>query len=126
MTTVTTLSLGWMGLSAISTVAVFVPTGGWVSAANLTGARGCGEIRGRNGLFQAMPAVQVANDTRSPGTVTAVGTALTTDGVSDPDSIHPVTNAGSSRYCRPGWLVSLTSGTVLASAGLTGMVELIF
>lgn len=120
------MGMGWSGYSAISTTEVFIPVGGWVSTANLSGARGWGELRGKTGSFQAKPAVQVANDVRSPGTATAVGTAISTDGVSDPNGVVSVTNAGSTKYARAGWLVSLTAGTTLGTGNLAGVVELIY
>jgi hypothetical protein len=126
MSSVVTISLAWTGYSAITTAKVFVPCGNWGPAANLTGARGWGELRGKTGNFQGEPAVQVANDVRSPGSATAVGSALTADGVSDPSAPTSVTNATTSKYARPGWLVSLTSGTTLATGSLAGVVELVY
>jgi hypothetical protein len=122
---VQTMRMIWTGYSAISTTEVFIPAGPWASAANVSGARGHGEMRGKTGNFQARPAVQVANDTRSPGTATAVGSGLAADGVSDPNGITALTT-GSSKYIRPGWLVSLTSGTTLGTAQLGGAIDLIY
>ncbi len=113
------------GYAAISTTAVFIPAGPWVSAANLSAAKGHGEMRGRTNQFQAQPAVQFANDVRNPTTSTAVGSLITGDGVSDPNG-NTALSTGSVKYARPGWLVSLVSGTTLATAQLAGVVELIY
>jgi hypothetical protein len=118
------LGMEWSGYAAASTTKVFVPAGPWQPADNVTAAKGWRELRGKTGNFQAEPAVQVANDVRSPGAATAVGSALTADGVSDPNG-HVVVTTASSKYIRPGWLVSLTSGTTLAFGSLAGVVVLI-
>ena len=119
------VNLEWCLYAAIATGEVFIPATGWMPAANVTAARGWGELRGKTGSFQGKPAVQVANDVRSPGASTAVGAAISSDGVSDPTGNVAVT-AGSSKYIRAGWLVSLTSGATLATGSLGGVVELIY
>ena len=123
------VSLGWSLYAAIATGEVFIPATGWMSATNVTAAKGWGELRGKTGNFQAKPAVQVANDVRSPGASTAVGGFVGgvggVDGVSDPTGNVAVT-AGTSKYIRAGWLVSLSSGTTLATGSLGGVVELIY
>ena len=116
--------LEWGGYAAISTTEVFIPCGGWESAAHVSSARGWGELRGKTGSFQAKPAVQLANDVRSPGAATAVGAAISADGVSDPSSYVSLSTGGS-RYIRVGWLVSLTAGSTLATGSVAGLVELI-
>jgi len=117
--------MSWAGYAAISTTELFIPAGPWASAANLSAAKGYGEMRGRTGQFQAKPAVQLANDVRSPSAGTAVGATLTGDGVSDPNGNTAITS-GTSKYVRPGWLVSLVTGSTLATAQLAGVVELIY
>lgn len=117
--------LVWMGLAATSVTEVFIPAGGWENAGNVTGGRGWGELRGRTGNFQVKPAVQLANDVRSPGAATAVGSALSADGVSDPGAVTAL-STGASRYIRVGWLVSLTSGSTLGFGAAAGTVELIY
>jgi hypothetical protein len=122
---VTTLLLMWGGYSAAAVGEVFIPAGPWLSASNLVSAKGWGELRGKLGNFQAKPAVQVANDVRSPGASTAVGPAITADGVSDPSGNVAVT-AGTSKYVRPGWLVSLTAAGSLSTGNLAGQIDLIY
>jgi len=117
--------LAWMGCVAVSATEVFIPAGPWLSAANVTAAKGWGELRGRTGNFQAKPAVQLANDVRSPGSAIQVGAAITSDGVSDPSG-NTAVSSGTSKYVRVGWLVSLTSGSTLAGGALAGTVELTF
>jgi hypothetical protein len=113
------MAMVWGGYSAASSVAeVFIPCGGWMDAGNITAARGWGELRGKTGAFQGKPAVQVANDVRSPGAATAVGAAITSDSVSDP--------GGMDEYLRVGWLVSLTTGSSLGTGNLAGVVELVY
>ena len=121
-----TRPLPWTTLAAVSTVAVFVPSGAWESAAGVTGARASGEMRGKNGNAQAQPAVQVANDQRSPGAATGIGSTMTNDGVTDP--VNPSTSLSTDgvKYLRTGWLVSLISGSNLATASVAGVIELLY
>lgn len=91
---------------------------------SVTGVRSWGEMRGANGLFRAQPGIQVANDVRTPGSITLIGSLLAADGVFDPATAVAVTNGASSRFMRPGWSVSLSSGTNLATAGLYCIIEL--
>jgi hypothetical protein len=117
--------MSWMSISSNGTTEVFIPASGWMSATAVTGAKGWGEIRGRNGNLQAIPAVQVTNDVHDPGAVTtACGPTLTTDDVYDPNGVTSVAS-GSYRFIRAGWLVKLTSGSTLATANIAGVVELI-
>jgi hypothetical protein len=122
--TVSTQYMAWSGYNAASASDVFIPAGPWISAANITAAKGYGELRGRTGNFQIKPAVQVANDVRSPGSATQVGAAIAADGVSDPNGEQAVTT-GTSKYIRVGWLVSNTSGSTLSFGAAAGIVELI-
>lgn len=117
------VEMPWGTYAAGSTTEVFVPAGGWVPTRNVQSARGWGELRNRTGLFQARPAVQVANDVRSPGTVTAVGAMISADGVSDPTAPVSISSSTTSKYMRVGWLVSLTSGNTLGTGALAGVVE---
>jgi hypothetical protein len=117
--------MAWQGVSAIATAPVFVPAGGWMSAAGITAAKGWGELAGKTNQMQVTPAVQVANDIRSPGTATAVGQSISGNGVSDPNGSASVTT-GSSKYIRPGWLVQTTSGTTLSTGNVSGVIEFIY
>ena len=82
-------------------------------------------MRNRNGNLTATPAIQLTNDTHDPGTSsTAVGSTVSADGVSDPNGVTTV-STGAYRFVRPGWNVVLSAGTTLATASVTGVVELI-
>lgn len=124
--TVDRLTLEWMLVAAIATGVVFIPAGPWVSAAGVTSAKGWGEMRGKNGNIGVTPAVQFTNDVHDPGAsnVTAVGTQMTTDNVSDPNG-NTALASGSFRFVRPGWNVALSAGAVLATAAVGGTIELI-
>ncbi len=120
------LILDWNCYSAAAVApGIFIPAGGWLLTAGVTGARAWGEMRGRVANFQAQPSVQVANDTRVPGAATALGALILADGVFDPIAAAAITNSATSRYLRPGWLVSLApGGGALATANLYCIIEL--
>jgi hypothetical protein len=108
-----------------SNTTAFMPASGWEDAAGITGARGWGEMRCRNGNITATPAVQFANDPRNPdATATGVGSTLSADGVSDPNGITALSST-TKKLARAGWNLSLTSGTVLSTAWVSGAVDLI-
>lgn len=114
------------GAAAAATASVFVPSGDWDDIAGITGARSNSEMRGKTGNFQAQAAVQTANDIRNPDTpAIGVGSLMTADGVADPNGETNIAS-GTKRYIRPGWLVSLTSGSTLAFATLMGEIEYLY
>lgn len=114
------------GCAAIATASVFVPAGDWDDIAGITGARSNSELRGRTGNFQGQAAVQTATDIRNPDTpAIAIGALIAADGVSDPNGETSIAS-GTKRYIRPGWLVSLTSGSTLATGTLMGDVEYLY
>lgn len=118
--------LQWQTVAANSATAYFQPGGPWREAAGITGARSNAEMRGRNGNAQAQAAVQTANDIRNPDTpAIGVGAAMTADGVSDPNGETSIAS-GTKRYIRSGWLVSLTSGSTLATAAVGGEIEYLY
>ncbi|MEQ1569934.1 MAG: sigma 54-interacting transcriptional regulator, partial [Myxococcota bacterium] len=80
-----------------------------------------GELRGKTGSFQAKPAVQFANDVRSPGAATAVGVAISADGVSDPSTYVTLSSGGSAGriFSRTTFLRSFCE-MVRASGGSAG------
>lgn len=99
--------------------------GAWVPATNLVTARFSGEMRGRNGTLSATPAVQFANDLRSPmSSPIAAGAAIAADGMADPSNQSMTTASTSARFCRVGFNVS-ASGATLSTAGMAGMFEFI-
>jgi hypothetical protein len=108
---------------------MFCPAGIWLNAGNLTGGRGWGELAAKNGNFQGAPAVQFANDHRDPKSFVnvQVGTNIDTVGSSDPSAVASLSaQSAGARYVRVGWLLSLSSGTTLASGALSGVIELIY
>lgn len=125
--TVKSLPLPYTTVAHNSTTQVVVPAGTWVSAAGISGGRGWGEIAARNGNLQAAPGVQFTNDPfDSPtGNVTAVGSVLSTDGTTHPAGVTAL-SSGAYRFARPVWILSLSSGTGLATACVGGVVELIY
>lgn len=87
----------------------------------IPGAKGWGEMRGRNGLFQGKPAVQLATDVLNPD----AATELTANWTNSDGPIQPVKatfNTDGKRFIRAGWIVALSSGSTLASAWLEGTV----
>lgn len=124
MAIVRNLTLPWQSYAIAVAGPLFIPAGGWMLTGSVTGVRSWGEMRGANGLFRAQPGIQVANDVRTPGSITLIGSLLAADGVFDPATAVAVTNGASSRFMRPGWSVSLSSGTNLATAGLYCIIEL--
>jgi hypothetical protein len=123
---VTELVLGWMTVAWNSNASsVFLPATSWVSADGVTGAKGWGEMRGRNGQITATPAVQLTNDVHDPPTTaTAVGATMSADGPSDPNGTTALSTGGY-RYARGGWIVTLSSTTTLSTAVVAGGIALI-
>ncbi len=119
-----TVMMDWQGVSANSVSPVFVPSGAWRDAAGITAAKGWGEMGQKTNQMQVTPAVQVANDTRNPGSSTAVGAAISTVSTSDPNGVQAV-STGSSKFIRPGWLVQTTSGSTLSTGNVSGVIQLI-
>ncbi len=109
-----------MTLVAVGTAEVFIPAGEWTSAAGVLAAKAWGELSGLNGNCQARPAVQLANDIRSPDAALGIGAVKTANGVLDPTTLSLTT--GSKASIRPGWLVSLSSGQTLASVSVLGTI----
>ncbi len=109
-----------MTLVAIGTTEVFIPAGDWTSAAGVLAAKAWGELSGLNGNCQARPAVQLANDTRSPDGALGIGAVKTANGVVDPATLSLTT--GNKAWIRPGWVVSLSSGQALASVSVIGTI----
>jgi hypothetical protein len=100
-----------------------VPAGEWSGTETLSLSRGWVELRNKPGNLQIRAGVQLTNDPRSPGTtVTAVGALQTTNGTGDPTGWVTLA-AGSYRYWRPVYLVSLTLGTTLAFGNAGGVVQ---
>ena len=116
------LDLPPMTLVATSTTEVFIPAGEWQSSVGIVSAKAWGELRGLNGAAQARPAVQLANDTRSPDAAIGIGTALASNGMFDPATASVST--GSKQSIRPGWLVSLSGGSTLATVSVIGTLVL--
>ena len=116
------VAMFWQGAVAISTTAVFIPSGQWMSTDTINGGRGYGALAGKTGNFQGQPAVEYTNDVRVAGTVVAVGAAITANGVSDPTGFTAL-SVTAYRFIRTGWLVSLTAGAVLAGGNLSGVIE---
>lgn len=122
------LPLPTITVFAVSTTLVFVPSGDWRPAGGLSKARSSAEMRGRNGLTEAGPALQFANFEDATGaTAVAVGTAMVTDGYSPPAATYTDISSQSAQYrlVRPGFLVRLTSGTTTGFAYATGVVEIV-
>ena len=117
------LGLPWMTIVAVSATPVFVPATEFVDAGGVTSVKGWGEMRGKTGTASATPAVQLANDVRQPGAATAVRTALTSDGVSDPNA-NTIVATGGSKYIRGGWLIAATGGTISAAV-VGGVIQLL-
>lgn len=124
--TVDSMPLSWMTVVAVTDAStVFIPATEWVSCSGVTSAKGWGEMANRTGLLSATPAVQFANDVRSPqASATSVGVALTATGVSDPNG-NTTLSTGSFKYLRAGWNVTLTSGTSVGTAVVAGLIQLI-
>lgn len=126
--TIKSLNLPPMTVAWNSTNSVAIPAGpGWFSAAGLAGGRGWGEMSAKNGNLRAVPGIQLTNDVNDPtsGTTTAVGSLLSADGVSVPNGVNALSTGGY-RFARPVWILSLSSGTDLATACVSGTIELIF
>lgn len=122
------ISMGFMTVATNSTTAVSVPTGSWRSSAGYTYGRGWGEMRGKNGNISVEPGLQLTNDVADPtagGTTITLGSALTADGTSNPQSTPISLSVAGYKYARPVWIVKLTSGTTLATAAVTGVIELV-
>ena len=119
------MPLEWGTVSTNSATSAFYPAGPWQSATGITSAKGWGECVGRNGNISVTPAVQLVNDPRAaPAGGTAVGTAMTANGVSDPNGDTAI-SSGAYKYIRGGWNVVLSAGGTLATAHVGGVIELI-
>jgi hypothetical protein len=120
------MPLSWMTVVAVSdATVVFVPATEWISCAGVVAAKGWGELANRTGLLSVTPAVQLANDVRNPNaSATAVGVALTANGVSDPNGSTTL-STGSFKYLRAGWNVTLTSGSSVGTGVVAGIIQLL-
>jgi hypothetical protein len=125
---VETMSLGFMTIATNSQTPVAVPAGSWRSAAGYSFGRGWGEMRARNGAISAEPGLQLTNDVSDPttgGTTVVLDSALVGDTVSNPQSTPISISAAGYKYARPVWVVKLTTGSTLATASVTGVIELV-
>lgn len=124
------LPLAWTTVYATSTTAVFLPDGDWGDAPGLKNAISLGEMRGRNGLCEAQPALQFSNYEDGTGAVSVgVGTNMTSDGYSPPAG-GGATDLSTSysplyRLVRRGWLVKLTSGSTIGYARVAGVIRVV-
>jgi len=77
-----------------------------------TAARASMEVAAITGTgMQVAAAVQTANDPRNPDAHAAVITAVTTNGVKDPNAAATTITVDGKRWIRTGYSVKVTSGT---------------
>lgn len=108
---------------------VFFATAGWRSAPGYAQAVAEGELRGLISNLQAQPGLQWSNFEDGAGAVNkGVGTNMTANGYYPPDAGGATdisANSGKFRLVRPGYLVSLVSGSTRGDAFVYGVVNLI-
>lgn len=123
------VSLPWTSVVATSTTDVWYPVTDYEDAGGFGTARSWMELRGKSNAVLVVPAVQTANDPRSPDAPVAipilngVSGYANAEGVFDPAAVTSI--ASDKKLIRYGWLVKLASGTV-GAARVAGQIQVLF
>ena len=116
------VSLPWRWLLTSSTSQQFYPVTQWLDATMAEKVRGVLELRNRGTDFEAQIGYQLTNDTETPATTSAIGSAITAEGVTFPEGFSSPSTAY--LYIRFGWLIRLTSAGT-AGCSLNAMLEML-
>jgi hypothetical protein len=118
------VTLPWTVLFAKSATATFIPVTAWTAGDATTAARAWGEMRAKVNTITIQPAVQYANDVRSPVGTVGIGNSGNSDGMIDPTTATPLTTLSGYRAYRLGWLVT-GDGTNIGVCAATAVVQLL-
>lgn len=125
------ISLPWLTIFAADNSSIFIPATAWMGSAGFDSLRVFWEIAAITGLLELTPAWQVANNEDAPGnTQTINSTSPYKDAVdvyypelwkdAAGDSTAPTKSNG---LIRLGFLARLKSGSTLANARVSAVIE---
>ena len=103
-----------------------IPAAGWMRAADVAKFRGSFEIRGINGVLNVALGYQTCDVPNSVDTPVAVTSYQTSNGMYYGTAFTDISaNTLGKQWVRIVWMVKLTSGSTLATASVSGSVDLL-
>ena len=125
------ISLSWLTAFAASTDLVFIPATAWMSSAGFDSLRVFWEIAAITGALELTPAWQVANNEDVPGATQTINTTSPYKDTVDvyyPESWKDAAGDAtaptkSNILIRFGFLVRLKTGSTLANARVSAVIE---
>ena len=120
------IPLPWTFVVATSTSDVFVPVTGWFAAQEIKKIAIVMEIVGLIGQTQIKRAYQTADSPSSADSATGVGSFVSANAVSYPSSSTDISaTTEAKQLIRFGFIVSLATGSTIATASVAGRVDVI-
>ncbi|MCB9761267.1 MAG: hypothetical protein H6739_15605 [Alphaproteobacteria bacterium] len=127
MSSIRKYPLPWTTVFTASTTAAFLPATAWMQASEVDKLRVTWELRGRTGNLEVTAGYQTADVENNPDSATAIGSYVSSDGMTYPSSGFTSVSANTEgkQLVRFGWMCKNSTGTDDSLGRVAGVVEVV-